>query len=142
MVRPSRFLLPRAILEAMIAQARAEVPNECCGLLAGKPGEATCRIEQHFPLTNAAASPVRYDAEPRDLLRASKAMRAVGLDIVAIYHSHPTAPALPSRVDRVRNYSEDVPNFIISLMGAEPIVRGWWLTAEDSRETDWEILEP
>jgi proteasome lid subunit RPN8/RPN11 len=134
--------MPREIHDAIIAQAQAELPNECCGLFGGKPGGDVCTIEQYFPLTNAAASPVRYDAEPLDLLRASKAFRALGLDIVAIYHSHPTAPATPSRVDRVRNYSEETPNFIISLMSAEPVVRGWWLTAEDAKETDWEILEP
>ena len=67
-------------------------------------------------------------------------MMAHNLDVVAVFHSHPTAPAVPSRKDLARNYSEDVVNFIISLLTDPPSVRGWWLTATDFHEAEWEIV--
>jgi proteasome lid subunit RPN8/RPN11 len=66
-------------------------------------------------------------------------MRARGIDILAIYHSHPTSEPVPSRKDRERNYSPDVMNFIISLASNEPQVRAWWLTSDDHREAEWEL---
>src|SRR5579859_994667 len=74
---PFQLQIPRALLDAMLAQARAELPNECCGLLAGHlPGdELVVRAVQRYPLANAAASPTRYEGEPRDLLRAFEDMR-------------------------------------------------------------------
>lgn len=128
----------------MIAQAHAESPNECCGLLAGTivlDGEKRIgRIERRFPLVNEAASPVEYLSEPKSMFAAYRDYTKAGLDVLAIYHSHPTSPPLPSKTDRERNYSPDVVNFIISLKDTEPEVRSWWLTESDFREADWEIL--
>ena len=127
----------------MLAQARAELPNECCGMLAGKHADdgATARVVQILPLVNAAASPVEFLSEERSLFQVEKARRAAGLEYLAVYHSHPTSPPRPSRKDLERNYSTNVVNFIISLMDAEPKVEGWWLTAVDFRPAEWEIVD-
>ena len=69
-------------------------------------------------------------------------MRQADLDIVAVYHSHPTSDPVPSKKDRERNYSEEVINLIVSLKLREVLVRGWWLTEESHREAEWEIIEP
>ena len=61
-------------------------------------------------------------------------------DVMAVYHSHPTSAPIPSKTDRERNYSTETPNFIISLLSEKPLVRAWWLTVEDYREADWEIV--
>lgn len=129
----------------MVAQALAESPNECCGLLGGviirKEGmEAVGLVEALHPLVNAAASPVEYLSDPRSMFNAVRAMRAEAVDLLAIYHSHPKGEPIPSRTDRERNYSEDVMNLIISLEGEVPRVRGWWLTADAQREAKWEVL--
>ncbi len=126
----------------MLAHAQAELPNECCGLLAGKPGSDIYLIEARFPLVNQAASPWQYYAETKSLFHAHRNIRQMGLDVVAIYHSHPISDPLPSQTDRDRNYSPEVPNFIISLRKDEPVMRGWWLTGKDSQETEWEIVDP
>ncbi len=128
--------LPRRFLEAMIAQARAELPNECCGLLAGRPDG---QVTHHFPLVNELASSVEYAAEPRGLFRANKEARNAGVEIVATYHSHPTSPPIPSRKDRERSYGPSVVSFIISLAGETPEVRGWWLTEDEARPAAWEV---
>ena len=73
---------------------------------------------------------------------AIKAMRAAGHEIVAVYHSHPSSEPVPSRKDLERNYYGDtVVHFIIGLAGAEPVVRGWWLTETAFAEANWQIIE-
>jgi proteasome lid subunit RPN8/RPN11 len=126
----------------MIAQAFAELPNECCGLLAAKLENSggLIRVERHYPLVNALASPVEYLSEDRSMFAAVRDMLSNGLDIVAVYHSHPTSEPVPSGKDRERNYSPDVVNFIISLKELTPVVRGWWLTETDHREAEWECV--
>ena len=128
--------------DAMVSQALAERPNECCGLLAGVVVEGIGKVSRHYPLVNAAASPVLYESDPRSMFEAVRAMSRENLDVLAVYHSHPTSPPLPSRTDLARNYSEDVVNLIISLITDPPLVRGWWLTATAHREADWAIIEP
>lgn len=125
----------------MIAQARAELPNECCGLLAGRMDGSIARIECRFPLVNELISPTEYLSEPRSMFEAMRAIDRAGLDIVAVYHSHPTSPPIPSKTDRERNYSPDVANFIISLINDPPRVQAWWLDAERHWEADWLLVD-
>jgi [CysO sulfur-carrier protein]-S-L-cysteine hydrolase len=136
---PFRLVIPRAIYVAILAHARAELPAECCGLLAGKVEEGVGRVTQHFPLVNALASPTEFESEPMSRFAAHKAMRAAGTDILGVYHSHPTTDPIPSDRDRERSYDDQVVNIIIGLRRAEPEVRGWWLTADGAHEATWEI---
>jgi proteasome lid subunit RPN8/RPN11 len=139
--------IPRALYEEMVAQARAELPNECCGLLAGlfeeasPGGERIGRVVRRYPLVNAAANPKLFESEPYSMFVAVRDMRKHNLEVLAVYHSHPTSAPLPSKTDLERNYSPDVVNLIISLHGAEPVMRGWWLTDRDSREAEWVCLD-
>jgi len=125
----------------MVRHAQSELPNECCGLLAGVGDGATLRAEKQFALVNEAASPIEYRSEPRSMLQADREMRALKLEIVAVYHSHPTSAPIPSRTDLARNYMPDVVQFIISLKDAEPLMRGWWLLEDRFEEAEWRILE-
>jgi [CysO sulfur-carrier protein]-S-L-cysteine hydrolase len=142
-----RLQLPENVRVAMIAQARMEQPNECCGLLAGvleTPVEAKMpigRVVARLPLVNALASPTRYQSDARSLFAAMKAMRQEGLDLLAIYHSHPASAPIPSRTDLAENpYEDDVVHLIISLETEPPLIRGWRLTAVSYREEDWETI--
>jgi proteasome lid subunit RPN8/RPN11 len=142
--------VPRPIVAEMLAHARAELPNECCGLLAGQfvagaggAAEArTGRVVRRYPLVNAAASPREYLSDERSTFTAFKDMHRLGLDWLAVYHSHPTSEPVPSPTDLARSdHSTGVVNFIISLVPAEPEVRGWWLTDSDYRESEWEQID-
>ena len=88
MSTPFSVQIPRRIVTDMVEQAQAERPRECCGLLAGRPATeagGTVRIEQRYPLTNAAANPEReYSSDPQSLFTAVRSMRALGLEIVGI----------------------------------------------------------
>src|SRR6266566_3580503 len=99
----TRLLIPRSLLDAVLAHARSKLPNECCGLLAGVVEDDAGRVTQHFPIKNDLASPTEYLTNPRDLLDAMKATRAVGTEVLAIYHSHPASAPVPSKKDVERN---------------------------------------
>lgn len=145
MSTPFHLQLPRRLYEAMVAQASAELPNECCGVLAAKtpatPVTMPIVIEQVYPLINAARSPVEYLSDDESMFAAIRDMRKHGREIVAVYHSHPTSDPIPSRKDLERNYSELVVNFIISLKVGKPEMRGWWLADNAYREAEWELID-
>jgi len=90
--------LARSVAEAMLEHARAELPNEACGLLAGSLAEGSAR--SYHPARNAEASPLRYSVHPEDLVRITFAIDDAGDDLVAIFHSHTRSPAVPSPTDR------------------------------------------
>ena len=125
----------------MIQHARAELPNECCGLLAGVRDGDVLRALAWHPLVNEAASPIEYRSEPTCMLRACREMDKHGQEILAVYHSHPTSAPTPSRTDMERCYDWDVVHFIIGLAEAEPIVQGWWLTETAHEEAIWRVVE-
>jgi proteasome lid subunit RPN8/RPN11 len=141
---PFRLCIPRHLYEAMIAQATGELPNECCGLLAGRMAPAgdagqIGQVEARYPLVNAAANPRLFESDPASMFAAHRDMNRRGIDVLAVYHSHPSSAPIPSRTDLERNYSTEVVNLIISLAEATPLVRGWWLTDRDYREAEWEV---
>jgi proteasome lid subunit RPN8/RPN11 len=125
----------------MTAQAEGDAPLESCGLLAGLIEGEVGRVVERYPLVNVAASPTLFESEPRSLFDATRDMLRRGLDILAVYHSHPTSAPVPSKTDLQRNYSTDVVNLIVSLVESPPLVRGWWLSETDYREAQWEVIE-
>jgi len=148
-----RLLLPRRIYDEMLVQALAELPNECCGLLAGRiEGEADAaaaeplpprlaRVLRRYPLVNKKASPTRYLSEERSLIDADRDARQSNLEFLAIYHSHPTSEPVPSRTDLEENYWDGVMHFIISMKHVPPLMRGWWLSETDYRPADWQMID-
>ncbi len=102
---PEELLLSSSLREAMIAHARAGLPCEACGIVAGEAG----RPVHFYPATNAAHSPVRYNLDPHDLLRITLDLDAHGWTLWGIFHSHPATEAYPSHTDlRLAFYPEAV----------------------------------
>jgi proteasome lid subunit RPN8/RPN11 len=87
--------IPQQLIDELVAHAREDLPNECCGMIGGRDGAATrvVRVE------NAAASPLRYEMDPQGQYDALKAIEGEGEDLVAIYHSHTRSAAYPSQTD-------------------------------------------
>lgn len=138
MTPPRDLLIPRAIHDAMVAHCVREAPLECCGLLGGfAPG-----VSSFHPLRNASASETRYDADPRDLIAAVQDLRGRGAEILAIYHSHPRWPAIPSKTDLRENHYGAVPRIIVSLLEPIPDVQVWRLDPESYEALPWRIVEP
>jgi proteasome lid subunit RPN8/RPN11 len=130
------LLIPADILAAMIDHCRREAPLECCGILGGTPP----RVSSIHVLRNTEASPVRYNADPLDILEAHRSLRARGAEFLAIYHSHPGWRAVPSRTDLETNYYGDLPRIIVSLLDDPPEVRSWRLSADSYEELPWRVV--
>jgi proteasome lid subunit RPN8/RPN11 len=83
------------LIDDMIAHARAEDPNECCGVIAGADGTAG----HGYRITNTAASPFRYLMDPQEFLDADKDAEGRDMSLVAFYHSHTRSAPYPSDTD-------------------------------------------
>lgn len=119
--------LPATVLDAILDHARDESPRECCGVLGGL-GEV---VSLALPVVNELASPTAFRTEPRSMLAADRALRAVGVELVAVYHSHPTSAAVPSATDLRENpHGEGVLCVIAGTDG----VRAWRLGPTDFAE--------
>jgi len=108
--------LPAAILSAIVAQARAEDPNEACGLIVGTaPAASGGRALRYEPTRNAAASPYRYEIDGADLYRISVAADDADEVIWGIVHSHTHTPAVPSPTDIGLAFYPDALYLLVSL---------------------------
>ena len=85
-------MIPEEIRRQLDEHAAAEAPNEACGLIAFRGGVA----ERYLPATNAARSPYRFELQPRDPMDFF--LEDEGYEL-AVFHSHPTDSAQPSRTD-------------------------------------------
>lgn len=90
--------IPAGVAVEMLTHARAELPNEACGLLSGSLANA--RVTRFHPARNVDASPLRYNVHPEDLVRITFAIEQAGEELVAIFHAHTRTAAVPSATDR------------------------------------------
>lgn len=106
------------ILTAMLGHARREEPNEACGYLAARDGV----VGHHFELTNIDAAPDHYTMDPKEQFDAIRRIREKGLQVAAVYHTHPETPARPSVEDIRLAHDPDMVYVIVSLMaGVAPV---------------------
>jgi proteasome lid subunit RPN8/RPN11 len=89
--------IDQATYDAIVAHARADHPDEACGIVAGPAG--TDRPERFVPMLNAARSPTFYEFDSMDLLRLYRELDDRDEEPVVIYHSHTATEAYPSRTD-------------------------------------------
>jgi proteasome lid subunit RPN8/RPN11 len=89
--------VPRDLRDAMVAHARADHPDEACGVLLGPAGGG--RPEVHLPMTNAARSPTFFEFESHELLDLYRRLDERDEEIVVVYHSHTATEAFPSPSD-------------------------------------------
>lgn len=87
--------IPRRLHDRMVEHARAEAPNEACGVLAGVEGKAV----EIFPMTNAEESPTIYRFDEREQLRVFDEVERSGWALLAFFHSHTHTEAYPSPTD-------------------------------------------
>lgn len=98
------------LVDAMVAHARADHPDEACGVIAGPEGSD--RPERFIPMVNAARSPTFYEFDSADLLRLYREMDDRDEVPVVIYHSHTATEAYPSRTD-ISYASEPMAHYVL-----------------------------
>ncbi|MDQ6915954.1 MAG: M67 family metallopeptidase [Actinomycetota bacterium] len=138
--------IARQLIDELVAHAREDAPNECCGMIAARDGEAV-RV---YRARNAAASPLRYDIESEDVLRVTQDIDDAELDLGAIYHSHTRSAPYPSQTDV--NYAffpgrdeamwPGAIYVIVGVGGDEPEVRAYRIPSRDRiEEVDLEVVD-
>ena len=115
-----RVRISRAHWDQLVAHAREDAPNECCGYLSAKDGT----VQDVFRADNPRSSPYGYELDHRSLFAANE-LDDEGFE-VGVYHSHPRSPAEPSQTDINLAEYPDWLYVIVSLDG-EPDVRAWWI---------------
>lgn len=85
------------LVDAMVAHARADHPDEACGIIAGAEGSDV--PERFIPMINAERSPTFYRFDSAEQLKVWREMDRVDEEPVVIYHSHTATEAYPSRTD-------------------------------------------
>jgi proteasome lid subunit RPN8/RPN11 len=113
--------VPETIFKKMVDHALREAPLECCGMLVGK-GKTVHRI---YEMRNADRSRVSYFMAPEEQLEVLMEIERDGLNLVAIYHSHPHTIPFPSEKDVRLAFSPDVAYIIISLKDGGTSVKGF-----------------
>ena len=122
----------------MIAHCLRESPLECCGVLGG----TAARVLSIHPLRNLAASETRYDGDPAELVEAFRlAPRAEPGDPGDLPFPSEMG-AVPSAVDRRKNYWGPMPHLIVGLLRDPPEVRVWRLAPDSQQELPWTLVEP
>jgi proteasome lid subunit RPN8/RPN11 len=129
--------IARSMLDRIVRQARDEAPNECCGIIGTSDGRAVTL----FPLRNAAASPLRYEIEPLEQLRAFEALDEAGLEAGIIYHSHTRSAPLPSQTDINLAFYPESLYVIVGVAQEHDDVRAWQIVDGQVAEATLEVVE-
>jgi proteasome lid subunit RPN8/RPN11 len=125
--------IPRELYDQIVDHARADAPDECCGMIASRDGDAI----KVYPAANAAASPLRYEIDGAEQYRIQMAIDAEGLELGAIYHSHTRSPPYPSQTDINLAFYPDTLYVIVGLAGDQPDVRAYEI--RDGQVADAEL---
>ena len=115
--------IERALLDRIVAHARRDFPNECCGMIAMRDGAVVSVHEA----TNVAASPLRFEVDGLEVHRTIDEIESGGLEMGAIYHSHTRSDPYPSQTDV--NFARGWPGVEWLIVGVprdgEPTVRSY-----------------
>ena len=121
--------IKKEIIDNIIAHAKSGVPIEMCGYLASENGT----ISKHYELTNVDQSEDHFTFDPKEQFATIKDARSSGLEVCAVYHSHPVTPARPSAEDIKLAYDPNISYVIISLAGGGEDVKSFKI--KDSQVT-------
>lgn len=135
------FISPRH-LHTVERHASVSYPDECCGVLIGRCQSGATFVERVLSVGNERADSRhnRYLITPETVLAAHKEARALGLDVVGYYHSHPDHPARPSDFDREHAWP-GVSYLIVSVEQRKVADARSWRLSDDRESFDEEIID-
>lgn len=131
------FKISRGCYQEMIQDAQRRLPNEACGILAGRDETAA----QFYSIENTEQSPVVYAMDMKAVLKLTKEMRTRGERMLGIYHSHVATQAYPSAKDISLAFYPEVHYVIISLVDrTRPAARAFRIEDGRIREDSIEVI--
>ncbi len=113
------LILKKEDYDRILKHCRDGLPNEACGLVAGRAEGETKTIEKAYLLTNVDESREHFSMDPREQFAAVKDARKNGLELLGNFHSHPESPSRPSEEDKRLAYDSTSEYLILSLMDEE-----------------------
>lgn len=133
-----KLTIPKQIYDEMIQHCKEGFPNEACGFLGGPQG----LVERHYPLPNAAASPVYYRPGDKEMIAAINDIDDHDQELVAIYHSHVASAPVPSPTDVREAHYPDSVYLIVSLTDMDsPLTKGYMIKKADWRDEAGDVIE-
>lgn len=125
--------IAQALVDEIVAHAREDLPNECCGMVGGGDGEA----RTVYRAENAEGSPLRYSIDASEQFRLMKEIEGRGEELVAIYHSHTKSAAYPSQTDVNLAAWPEAAYLIVSLADPDaPETKGFWIRDGEIAEAE------
>jgi len=131
-----QLVIPHHLVSEIILHCKEVYPNEACGILAGK-GRV---VQKVYKMTNIENSSVSYMMEPGEQFTVMKEMREQGLEMSAIYHSHPQSGVYPSPKDINLAFYPDSLYVIVSLIYEEPAIKAFEIKNGLIREVEIFII--
>ena len=117
----------RKCLEQFKQDAQVQLPNEACGILAGKDGV----ISHYIAMTNIDQSPEHFSFDMAEAFKVQKQLRKDNLEYLAVIHSHPKTPARPSIEDIALAYDSTKFYLILSLLKDGGGCQAWKIFSSD-----------
>jgi len=127
--------IEKKIVQRLFEHARREAPVEACGYLAGKGGV----ISEAYELTNADRSTEHFSFDPKEQFTAVKDARSKGLEVYAVYHSHPASPARPSAEDLNLAYDPNILYVIASLADGKEDLKAFRIKGHRAEQISIEV---
>jgi [CysO sulfur-carrier protein]-S-L-cysteine hydrolase len=124
--------ITQQVLNALVAHARKDAPIEACGYLA----ERDEIVAEAFPLKNLDASQEHFTLDPAEQFASLRRMRAEGLKLRGVYHSHPASPARPSAEDVRLANDPNLSYVIVSLVSSEPVIKAFRIQGSLAEEEE------
>jgi len=129
--------IKKEIIDNIVAHAKSGVPIEMCGYLASQDGVVT----KHYELKNVDNSEDHFTFDPKEQFDTIKDARNNGLEVCAVYHSHPVTPARPSAEDIKLAYDPNISYVIVSLANGGSDVKSFKIKDKQVSPEDLEIVE-
>jgi proteasome lid subunit RPN8/RPN11 len=108
MINDRKIIIHPELIDEMRDHVRQCSPEEGCGILAGNERIAS----KIYRITNALHSPIRFQMDANEQVKAFLEIESLGLEIIAIYHSHPEGPSIPSETDLAEYAYPDVVSIV------------------------------
>lgn len=129
--------IKKRVIEQIISHAKKDIPLEACGYLAAGAGIVTAAYE----LTNIDQSSEHFSFDPKEQFWVMRDARAKGLEICAVYHSHPASPARPSPEDIKLAFDARMFYVIVSLVEGKDEVRAFKIKGQQAYPESLEVIE-
>lgn len=135
-----KVLLKKADYDKMVAHAKANLPEEACGLIAGHDEDGVRVIEKVYLIENVDHTNEHFTITPKAQLEAIKNMRQNGLKPLGNWHSHPESPSRSSQEDIRLAYDSSASYLILSLMNEEPVLHSFHVENGQSTKEGFNII--